>query len=177
MNDQQLPESDDQSSSIGRWMIIALWLLLIAGGTYFAQKWLEKRDRGQTPTTIVGPDNRKSVVLDADRWGHYVVLGAINGQPVTFLVDTGASGVSVPASVAKDLNLVPGREFPVSTANGTIMVQETMVDTLTIGNLSRYDQRASINGSMEGDVGLLGMSFLRHFELIQRNEQLTIKEP
>jgi aspartyl protease family protein len=177
MNQQQLPESDDQTVSIGRWMIIAMWILLLAGGTFFAQKWLEKRDRGQIPATMVGPDNRKSVVLDADRRGHYVVLGEINGQGVTFLVDTGASGVSVPASVAQDLNLIPGRAFPVSTANGTIMVRETMLDTLSIGNLTLYDQPASINGSMDGEVGLLGMSFLRHFELIQRNEQLTIREP
>ncbi len=170
-------EPDDESTRIGQWMIIAFWLLLLGFGTWFVQQWLEKRELGQIPTDISTPGGTKSVQLEADRWGHYVVSGQINGHQVTFLVDTGASGVSVPSSVANRVGLRAGREFPVSTANGTITVRETLLDELAIGHISRKNVRASINSSMDGEAALLGMTFLRHFELIQKNERLTIREP
>lgn len=158
-------------------MIIALWLLLLGFGTFFGQKWLDKRDRGQIPVNIFSPNGKRSVQLESDRRGHYVVSGLVNGQPVTFLVDTGASGVSIPAKVAKSLNLEPGAQYPVNTANGSIMVHETKLAKLAIGELALENVQASINSSMDGEVGLLGMTFLRHFELVQREGLLTIREP
>jgi len=158
-------------------MIVGLWVLLLVFGTYFAQKWMDKRNRGQIPTNISGPEGRLSVELEADRLGHYVVLAQVNGQPVTFLVDTGASGVSIPGDVASKLGLKPGLAYPVSTANGTITVRSTSIARLSIGKISLENVRASINSSMDGDVGLLGMTFLRHFELVQRDGFLTIREP
>jgi len=158
-------------------MIVGVWVLVLAFGTYFGQKWLDKRDRGQLPTNLSGPDGRLSVELQADRLGHYDVLALVNGQPVTFLVDTGASGVSIPANVANRLGLTPGLAYPVSTANGTITVRSTSIDRLSIGQISLDNVKASINSSMDGEVGLLGMTFLRHFELIQRDGFLTIREP
>lgn len=169
--------SADSTSNIGKWMIVAMWVLLLAFGSYFAQKWLEKRDRGQIPTNISGPDGRLSVELKADRLGHYVVLAQVNGQPVTFLVDTGASGVSIPGKVATMLGLKPGAAYPVNTANGTITVRRTRIERLSIGQISLENVQASINSSMDGEVGLLGMTFLRHFELVQRDGFLTIREP
>jgi len=158
-------------------MIVGLWVLLLVFGTYFAQKWMDKRNRGQLPTNISGPDGRLSVELEADQLGHYVVLAQVNGQPVTFLVDTGASGVSIPGEVADKLGLKAGFSYPVSTANGTITVRSTTIAQLSIGKISLENVRASINSSMEGEVGLLGMTFLRHFELVQRDGFLTIREP
>ena len=177
MSDEPTHASDQSGINFGKWMIIALWLLLLAGGTFFAQKWLDKRNRGQIPANITSPDGRLAVQLEADRQGHYIVQGLINGQPVTFLVDTGATGVSLPGKTAARLELEPGLSHPVVTANGTIMVEATNLKTLAIGNLARENVRASINSSMDGEVGLLGMSFLRHFELIQREGFLTIREP
>jgi len=169
--------SEESSSNIAKWMIIGLWVLLIAFGTFFAQKWLDKRARGQSPVNISGADGRLSVELRSDRRGHYLVEGLVNGKPMAFLVDTGASGVSIPGEIAGELGLVPGYEYPVSTANGTIMVKETQIDQLSIGQLTLENVRASINSSMDGEVGLLGMTFLRHFELVQRDGYLTIREP
>jgi len=158
-------------------MIIGLWVLLLGFGTFFAQKWMDKRDRGQIPVNISSPNGKISVQLEADRRGHYTVAGEVNGQHVTFLVDTGASGVSIPGKVAKKLGLGPGLQFPVSTANGSIMVSGTEISALAIGDLVLENVQASINSSMDGEVGLLGMSFLRHFELVQRDGLLTIREP
>jgi len=169
--------SEESSTNIGKWMIVGLWVLLLAFGTYFAQKWLDKRHRGQIPTNVSSPDGRLSVQLDADQLGHYIVLAQVNGQPVTFLVDTGASGVSIPSKIAEKLGLEPGLAYPVSTANGDITVRSTNIDKLSIGQIGRENVRASINSSMDGQIGLLGMTFLRHFELFQRDGILTIREP
>ena len=177
MSADQPPNHRDSTSSIGKWMIIALWVLLLGFGTFFGQKWMEKRDRGQIPVNISSPNGKLSVQLEADRRGHYIVSGLVNGESVTFLVDTGASGVSIPGNVAKRLNLKPGVQFPVNTANGTIMVRETELSELAIGELTLKNVRASINSSMDGEVGLLGMTFLRHFELVQKDDLLTIREP
>ncbi len=177
MSQEPTQGSADSSSNIGKWMIVGVWFLLLAFGSYFAQKWLDKRNRGQIPTNISAPDGRLSVELQADRLGHYVVLAEVNGQPVTFLVDTGASGVSIPGDVATKLGLTPGLAYPVSTANGTITVRSTRIERLSIGQISRENVRASINSSMDGEVGLLGMTFLRHFELVQKDGFLTIREP
>jgi len=158
-------------------MIIGLWVLLIAGGTFFAQKWMDKRARGQIPASIATPEGKVGVLLEADQLGHYVVQGLVNGKPVTFLVDTGASGVSIPGEIAEKLGLIAGHSFPVTTANGTISVESTRLNSLAIGQLMRENVRASINSSMDGEVGLLGMTFLRHFELVQRDGFLTIRQP
>lgn len=177
MSQEPIQGSADSTSNIGKWMIVGAWVLLLVFGSFFAQKWLDKRNRGQIPANISGTDGRLSVELKADQLGHYVVLAQVNDQPVTFLVDTGASGVSIPGEIAKNLGLEPGLAYPVSTANGTITVKSTRLEHLSIGKIGLENVRASINPAMEGDVGLLGMTFLRHFELIQRDGYLTIREP
>ncbi len=177
MSDELGRDSRESTSSMGKWMIITLWILILAFGTFFAQKWLDKRARGQIPVNIASPNGKVSVQLESDGRGHYVVEGLVNGESVTFLVDTGASGVSIPGNVAKKLALRPGYAYPVSTANGTITVRGTTLNELAIGNLMLENVEASINDAMDGDVGLLGMTFLRHFELVQRDGLLTIREP
>jgi len=158
-------------------MIVGVWVLLLAFGSYFGQKWLDKRNRGQIPINVSRPDGRLSIELEADQLGHYLVLAQVNGQPVTFLVDTGASGVSIPGEIATNLGLKPGLSYPVNTANGTITVRSTRIERLSIGQISLENVQASINSSMDGEVGLLGMTFLRHFELVQSDGFLTIREP
>ena len=175
MNDNHNPPTDI-AKSLGRWMFIALWLLLLGAGSWFAQRWLD-RSRAQEPVVVTGTDGRSAVELDADRWGHYQVTGEIDGQAVAFLIDTGASEISLPASVAARLGLKRGQKFPVSTANGSVTVYATRIDEVRLGTLRLNDVRAHINPGMDGDVALLGMSFLRNFELVQRSGRLTIREP
>ncbi len=69
----------------------------------------------------------RQVVLQRNRFGHYVATGAINGTPVTFLLDTGSTQISIPGDLAHDLGLKPGPAYDVSTANGTITVRGTRI--------------------------------------------------
>lgn len=121
-------------------------------------------------------DGYNQVVLDRNAQYHYLANGSINGKPVTFLVDTGASDVAVPASLADRLGLIPGGHSMMSTANGTVSVRRTQIANLQLGSIQLHDVQASINPGMQGNEVLLGMSFLRHLEFTHKNGQLTLTQ-
>lgn len=115
------------------------------------------------------------VVLKRNRQGHYLAPGTINGAQVIFLLDTGATEISIPGQLADDLNLKPGRASYASTANGTIKVYNTRLSSVALGGLEMQNINAHINPHMQGNTVLLGMSYLQHLEIIQRNGTLTLK--
>ncbi|MFB0999907.1 MAG: retropepsin-like aspartic protease, partial [Colwellia sp.] len=111
-----------------------------------------------------------------NRQGHYVVHGEINEIPVVFLLDTGATQVSIPAHVAEKLQLKGYGKSRVNTANGSITVYPTKLQQLSIGNIYLYDVSAHINPSMQSDQILLGMSALKRVEFSQIGKQLILRE-
>jgi aspartyl protease family protein len=156
-------------------MIFAMWILLILGLAFFFHQWLSYRDNpNQHVSASINQQGKVEVVLERNRVGHFVADGHINGQAVTFLVDTGATDVNIPGQVAKRLGLAKGRPFKATTANGIITVYSTRLGVIGIDNLNLYDIRASINPNMHTQEILLGMSFLRHLELKQGGETLTM---
>ncbi len=103
--------------------------------------------------------------------------GKINNQTVTFLLDTGATHVSVPQKIAQKLGLKRGQPVNVQTAAGVITTYTTVLDSISIGNIVMGDVKGGINPFMKGEQILLGMSFLKHLTLTQRNDTLTISIP
>ena len=118
----------------------------------------------------------REVVLERNRQGHYVANGEINGIPVTFLLDTGATDVAIPAEIALEANLVSGLAQQASTANGVVTVYSTRINKLTLGNIVLYNIEASITPSMLGGIILLGMSALQQIEFTQRGATLTLRQ-
>ena len=176
-DDNPLHSPPESSKTISGWMIVLLWVLLIGGGTLLANQWLKAREASKiTVWTDVNGEPPK-LTLRGDRYGQYELKGSANGQNVYFLLDTGATEISIPVSVADRLNLKRGEGYPVSTANGRVTVYSTQLDTVSIGPFTLENVAAHINPGMNGDVALLGMSFLRHFEMIQRSGELTISAP
>ena len=115
------------------------------------------------------------VVLRQNRQGHYIFDGEINHRKVTFIVDTGATTTSIPGELVEKLGLTRGPAYQVNTANGVATAYATQLDQLAIGAIEFRDIDASINPNMETEV-LLGMNILRHFELVQRDNQLIIRQ-
>jgi aspartyl protease family protein len=176
-DDDSAPLPKDASSSIGGWMITLLWLLLLGGGTLLANQWINGREDSKL-TVWTGADGvAPKLSMRADRYGQYELTGSANGQNVRFLLDTGATHISIPINVANRLNLSRGKAYPVSTANGQVTVYETELYEVSIGPFTLENVSGHINPGMDGDVALLGMSFLRHFEMIQRSGELTITAP
>ncbi len=165
------------TGSTGSGKAILAWMVFLGLLTWGFSGLLDhQRNPNREVVSSLDSQGRGEVRLQRNRSGHYLANGAINGQPVTFLVDTGATTVTIPADLARRLALRRGPAFQAQTANGTVTVYQTTLDTVTLGAIALHDVRASINPGMGGDEVLLGMSFLRGLELVQRDGELLIRQ-
>lgn len=115
------------------------------------------------------------LVLKSNGDGHYVFPGTINGQRVSFLLDTGATLVSVPAHLSGELGLKAGAYQQSVTANGTVTTRATRIEALAFGPFNLRSVPASLNPGMVNDEVLLGMSVLKHLEFTQRGDTLVLR--
>ena len=168
---------EDQNKQLGKGMIIIAWVLIFGMLVwFFGILETNKRNPNQHVSTQVLNGGGKEVVLQSSSYGHYIATGKINDTKVTFLVDTGASYVSIPENVAKKIGLIKGAPMLVSTANGNVTVYATVLDEVSIGGIKLHDIKADINPHMRGDEILLGMSFLRNLSVTHAGDQLTIRQ-
>lgn len=116
-----------------------------------------------------------TVRLVRSRDGHYRAPGSINGDSVDFLVDTGASVIAIPASVAERIGLSRGSRISVQTAAGPSRAYRTRLERVIVGSIAIDDVRAAIVPAMGGDQVLLGMSFLSHLEMQFRDGELLLR--
>jgi aspartyl protease family protein len=169
-------ENPAPTRKIGRHMLFLGWaiglaLLIMAFGSWEAGQYNPNRE---LQSQISG--DMREVTLQGNRFHHYVATGEINGREVTFLLDTGATDVVVPASLAGDLGLEPGSRGYARTANGTVEIRRTRISRLSLGPIQFENVPASINPGMGGNEILLGMSALRQVELVQKQNQLTLRQ-
>ncbi len=142
---------------------------------WFAMDALVHQRTHPNAGVAAGDDGPGRVELEAGPGGHYRVPGRINGKPVDFLVDTGASHVAVPGGVADGLGLERGAEIRVVTANGTATAYHTRIERIAVGGIVRRGVRASINPTMGGEDILLGMTFLRGLDFRQQDGKLILE--
>ncbi|NNJ92283.1 MAG: TIGR02281 family clan AA aspartic protease [Gammaproteobacteria bacterium] len=156
-------------------MIAVAWLLLLGLLTLLFNNFLEQENNpNQSPTTTTSNTGTKEVVLKRNRAGHYLANGKINGHPVIFLLDTGATDVALPEKLANRLGLEKGYEARAQTANGIARSYMTLLKHASIGEIRLYGIRASILPGMKGNQVLLGMSFLKQLEMRQKGDTLTL---
>ncbi len=157
---------------IGRGMWAVAWVLLLGLLYQFFDGQVENR---YSPNQNLSNEPSSVVVLKMNRSGHYVAPGKINGTDVTFLLDTGATTVSIPGKVADKIGLKYGRKQQVGTANGVIDVFSTKLSSVQLGGITMNNIRGHINPYMDNSTVLLGMSFMRDLELTQKGDILTLK--
>ncbi|MBL4909544.1 MAG: TIGR02281 family clan AA aspartic protease [Alteromonadaceae bacterium] len=168
---------NDTSSQFGKFFIWIAWLLALGLLAFVFQDLLETQNNpNERPQYSLNKQGLAEVILKQNRHGHYVTTGTINEQKVTFLLDTGATEVSIPQRLAQQLNLSSYGRYQVTTANGKVTVQQTRIDELSIGNIFLYNIRANINPGMHGDEILLGMSALKKLEFQQTGKRLILRE-
>ena len=125
----------------------------------------------------VGAGGVPELVVRQGSGGHYVVSGKVNGVDVDFLLDTGATNVALPHALALRLGLKRGVPVQIRTASDIVPGYLVTLDRVELEPLSLRRVRAVVTERMIGDEVLLGMSFLRHFELSQRGRILTVRAP
>jgi aspartyl protease family protein len=118
-----------------------------------------------------------SMSFPASSDGHFYILAEVNGKPLIFLADTGASHIVLSPSDAQKLgiekNELKFNRF-YETANGTVRGSSIQIADLTIGNIHFIDVDASVNEA-EMQNSLLGMSFFKRLESYGvKNDVLTL---
>ena len=116
------------------------------------------------------------VHLDSNPQGHFVAGGQINGETVTFLLDTGATDVAIPAKLGDRLSLSRGAPVMLHTANGQTTGYRTVLDSLALGDILLHDVRAIVAPGFGGEQILLGMSALKQLEFTQRAGTLVLRQ-
>ncbi len=170
-------KQNEPINSLGKYFSWAAWLIALALLFFVFQDYLNQQyNPNVEPSIKLTSTGRAEVTLQQNKQGHYVVNGQINEISVTFLLDTGATQVSIPATVADQLNLPNLGQTRVQTANGSVTVYQTKIDQLSIGNIFLYNVPANINPAMQSNEILLGMSALKRIEFQQTGQQLILRE-
>ena len=160
------------------YLVIFLWLALIGVCTLVFTKVIrDKNNPNQELHVEINESGHAEIVLQQNQQGHYLAEGKINNKSVDFLVDTGATYVAVPEHIANELGLLKAGEFDTITANGISKSFYTTIKSLKLGAIEVKNVPASISSGMVFDEILLGMSFLRHFNISQKADELLITVP
>jgi aspartyl protease family protein len=130
--------------------------------------------RASSPQRLQGGGE---IVMTAGRNGHFHATGAINGRAVQFMVDTGASLVSLGQADADRLgiNYRAGRREWARTANGDVPIWITVLDSVRVGDVEIANVEAGIQPGSMGIV-LLGNSFLTRFQMKRENDVLRLEK-
>jgi aspartyl protease family protein len=130
---------------------------------------------GQHYRGAVAASDRASITLAADPRGHFLADGVVNGVPVRFMVDTGATVIALPAADARRLGIDyrKGQRDTVHTATGPAAAYRVRLDTVKLGAI----ELAGVEGVViEGglDIALLGMSFLNRVEMRREGDTMML---
>ena len=146
---------------------LLLWGLIFLGVSVGAMLWQDLRDSGVTTRAVSFGDGRVEVPRDPS--GHFFATLQVQGVPVRFIVDTGATDVVLAREDARRLGLDPEQlvyNGRARTANGTVRTARITLEEVSFGDFTDNDLRAWVNEG-ELDHSLLGMSYLERFERVE----------
>jgi aspartyl protease family protein len=169
------PPQPQQTARLGAVAVAAVWLL-VAAVMYLGFEYLEESRRAKLQPYTLGSGE---LVIPRQRDGHFHVKGEVNRQPVVFLIDTGASHVSVSQALADQAGLPAGSPITLNTANGQRPGQLVRGVPVRAGDLVLNDASVSVGLSgLPPDQALLGQSFLKQFDVeINRQTMVLRRRP
>lgn len=132
---------------------------------------------GQTISIGGGPVSAQRATLIADTGGHFVTVVEINGMPMKFMVDTGASLVTLSSGDAKRIGIsyLSGQKAVLQTANGTTSAYRVKLDTVRLGEITLNNvDGVVVEGNVMGELGLLGLSFLNRVNMRREGPTMTL---
>jgi aspartyl protease family protein len=133
---------------------------------------------GAAPGRVVSnaPAMRRQITMPVGPGGHFTTMGLINGQLTTFLVDTGATAISIGQIEADKLGLryANGKRVITHTANGAVPAYLIELASVRIGEVEVRDVTAIVIPGQMSHV-LLGNSFLNRFQMRRENDVMTLE--
>jgi aspartyl protease family protein len=133
---------------------------------------------GEAPASVGGSGGPAGnrIVLTASGGGHFLAQGNINGRAAQFIVDTGATAVSIGASEAERLGVdyKAGQPIRLNTANGVAPGWRVMLATVRIGDVELHNVEGVVSQQPMPYV-LLGNSFLNRFQMRRENDQMVLE--
>ena len=132
----------------------------------------------QIGTSFAPPRKQPAVRVWPTSQGMYAVIGSINGYPVNFLIDTGATLVAMSRREAKRLGidyLVSGDPARVTTASGRVNAYHLVLDRVKVGDIVLNQVEAAVLDSDYPTEVLLGMSFLKRLDMRREGSLLELR--
>ena len=157
-------------------MLVLAWGAGLLLATRFFSDWEQSRFNPNREPVSVIQGEQIEVHLDSNPQGHFVADGQINGETVTFLLDTGATDVAIPAKLGDRLGLSRGAPVMLHTANGQTTGYRTVLPSLELGEIRLRDVRAIVAPGFRSEQVLLGMSALKQLEFTQRAGTLVLRQ-
>jgi aspartyl protease family protein len=119
---------------------------------------------------------KPTVSLAADARGHFFTMGSINGASTRFMVDTGASVISMSSAEAKRLGIsyLNGERGYSSTANGVVPVYGVVLNNVKLGDIVLNQVEGMVHEGNGLTITLLGMSFLKRLEMKREGTTMTL---
>lgn len=124
-----------------------------------------------------GSGGAQRTTLTSDARGHFFTIAIVNGVSMRFIVDTGASMVTISSSDARraGVSYLSGERGLMQTANGVSPAYRVKLDTVRLGDITLNNvDGLVVDGNALGGAGLLGMSFLNRIEMRREGDSMTL---
>lgn len=133
-------------------------------------------DVGQLFAAPRAAGGTQTVNLPADSSGHFFSVGQVNGKSVRFLVDTGATSISLSSDFAQNagIDFRKGQQMVMQTANGNTTAYRVTLDSVSLGDITLYQVDGVVMDGIGANMALLGMSFLNRMEMRREGSVLTL---
>jgi len=132
---------------------------------------------GQAMYATGGGLSAQRTILTSDARGHFFATATVNGVSMKFLVDTGASMVTLSGHDAKraGISYLTAQRGLMQTANGVVSAYRVKLDTVRLGDITLNNvDGLVVEGNALGNAALLGMSFLNRTEMRREGDSLTL---
>lgn len=173
-----------QKLPLGKALKMALAWVAIFGGAFVLFLFKDEgREVWQRATVELSGDTGQldgsTLRLKREDDGHYWVRASVNGTPVRFMIDSGATTTTLSQASAQAAGIKPLPGFPVLvyTANGTVELQRAEIEALSVGGIVQSNAKVLIGSEGLGDTNLLGMSFLSALKSWRVEGSTLIMEP
>ncbi|WP_417415239.1 TIGR02281 family clan AA aspartic protease [Hoeflea sp.] len=167
---------------------LLIWVVMILG---LATGWLYQDQAKEMVLRVAGglspgrpvtvsDENGQAVLIRKSLNGHFQAAGEVNGQPVDFLIDTGATSIALSHDDALHIGFTDAElsyTLIINTANGQARAAPVRLDTVTVGSVVRHGLRAMVAEPGRLDQSLLGMNFISSLTAFEmRRDEVILRD-